>query len=110
VDGGEPSFAGNVLPPWQPDTVYKSPTDWAGGGGNEIMVSVSGTLYMFTPNNGTTGATQPDWTQCLSVGSRCSGDGTVTWINMGIKMAPTCWGNYLENVEDANSLWLSLSQ
>jgi hypothetical protein len=109
TDGGETSFSGNILPSWQPNTVYKSPTNWAGGGGNEIMVSVSGTPYMFTPNNGTSGATQPDWTQCLTVGSRCSGDGTVTWTNMGAKTSSTCWGNYLGNVENANALWVNLA-
>ncbi|HXM20955.1 MAG TPA: choice-of-anchor D domain-containing protein [Terriglobales bacterium] len=110
TDGGETSFSGNILPGWQANTAYKGPTNYSGGGGNEILVNVSGTPYMLQPNNGISGATEPDWTQCLGVGSKCSGDGTVTWTNMGTKTSSTCWGNYLGDVENANSLWLNLSQ
>ena len=102
TDGGETSFSGNILPAWQPTTAYRAPTDFSGAGGNEIMVNVSGTLYMFQPTTGTSGSSEPTWCTTLN----CTvNDGSVTWTNLGSKTSATCWGNMLGRVAAANLLW-----
>jgi hypothetical protein len=70
---------------------------WQGGGPWTVSTAYSAINQVITPtsNNaagnsfrattfGTSGSTQPNWTSsCGSLGNTCSGDGGVTWTNLG---------------------------
>lgn len=112
--GSEFSFSGNILPGWTATTGVFAQKTFAGGGGTsntagtEILVNVSGTLYMFlAQSNSTTGSVAPTWTGCTTLGTTCADNGGA-WLNVGIKTSTTCWGNMIGQVQTSNAIWPTL--
>jgi hypothetical protein len=102
--GGE-----EVVPSWQSGTAYAVPSRVPSSGvkGNRIQaVASNGKRYEYIATvGGTSGSNAPTWP---TLEGAAVTDGSVTWMNIGVKPSPTCYGNFIGPATTTNQLWQSL--
>jgi hypothetical protein len=96
-----------TIPVWQASHAYAVDST---NGIYPTIQPTTGTLYLFRQlsGSGTSGGSEPTWS-CAVPGTTTIADGSVTWTCLGTKASASCFGDSVDYVKQANSLWWAIT-